>query len=155
MLIFLFSLISSFEIKRIGIKDIKPSEGPTEGGTVVTVSLNTSVQYLQVYCRFNFNTVIEKIEKDTITCVTPKHDAGKVQLRISFDNNDYDDIPYTEFTYFIPDSVKRKSRMAFVFVLITLIIVVVLTLVLLFKSPMSRVNPEEDAPLLNSHKNPL
>jgi hypothetical protein len=74
----------------VNVSDVTPSQGSSNGGTVVTIVGSGFPMYTDITCRFDDQTTKASYISDTeITCKSPAASAGFTRVDVSINNQDY------------------------------------------------------------------
>jgi hypothetical protein len=93
------NVMFTFEADPPAITGIVPDEGPTAGGTVVTISGSGFTGATDVVFSVTDATDFTVIDDETISAVAPPHAAGTVFVRIQTPDGTSEDVPAAQFTY--------------------------------------------------------
>jgi len=89
------------------ITEISPSSGSTLGGTNVTITGTNFTGATSVTFNDLAATTINVVNSTTITCITPDHDAGDVDIIVTTEGGPSD--AFSSFTYITPPSITDIS----------------------------------------------
>ena len=94
----------------VNVSSVSPSQGSSQGGTVVTISGSGFPLYTDIRCRFNdFSVLATYVSETEVTCITKKTAMGFARVDVTVNNNDYSEsktifefIDYPTMTAMVP-----------------------------------------------------
>ena len=137
------------------ITEYSPKEGTTEGGEEIEIKIKQEIYYTIAYCKFGEKTVFATdIKRHSLKCKAPQHEAGVVEFRVTFNNNDWNMI--LPQTYTFRATVKEKSVNALkIGTVIGGVLILLGGVYFMFKTPLTMKTEDENVPLLTQNSSPL